>query len=206
MNFSFSEMVFLFFLALIIFGPKKLPEIGRQVGKALAEFKRASNEFKAQLETEMRQIELEETVRKEKEKEAQSPSTLPNVSGVGENSVDALGVPDPLSHPYAADTSLADSAPEAQTPSEMALGVPAVSPESIGAASNVEPVASSEPPAAAEPEMQSIPRSDNFTAHDLSAPAASPLPEEPMLAEDAVVASVGEKSPKSDHALKGSDA
>ena len=47
-----SEMIFLFFLALSIFGPKKLPEMGRQVGKALAEFKRASNEFKSQLEAE----------------------------------------------------------------------------------------------------------------------------------------------------------
>ena len=39
-----------FFLALVIFGPKKLPEIARQVGKVLNEFRRASNEFKAWLE------------------------------------------------------------------------------------------------------------------------------------------------------------
>jgi sec-independent protein translocase protein TatB len=61
MNLGFTEMAFIFVLALIIFGPKKLPEIGRQVGKALAEFKRASNEFKWQLEAEMRQIEAEAT-------------------------------------------------------------------------------------------------------------------------------------------------
>ena len=61
MNLGFSEMAFIFLLALIIFGPKKLPEIGRQIGKALAEFKRASNEFKWQLEAEMRQIEAEAT-------------------------------------------------------------------------------------------------------------------------------------------------
>src|SRR5262244_1054509 len=59
MNLGFSEMLFLFFLALIIFGPKKLPEIGRQIGKALNEFKRASNEFKAQIETEIANIERE---------------------------------------------------------------------------------------------------------------------------------------------------
>ncbi len=56
---GFSETIFLFFLALIIFGPKKLPEIGRQVGKALNEFKRASNEFKAQIESEISQLEME---------------------------------------------------------------------------------------------------------------------------------------------------
>lgn len=67
MNLGFPEMMFIFLMALIIFGPRKLPEIGRQVGKALAEFKRYSNDFKYQLETEVRQWEIEETLRKEKE-------------------------------------------------------------------------------------------------------------------------------------------
>ena len=52
-------MIFIFFVALVIFGPKKLPEIGRQIGKALNEFKRASNEFKSQIESEISQIDLE---------------------------------------------------------------------------------------------------------------------------------------------------
>jgi len=56
---GFSETIFLFFLALIIFGPKKLPEIARQVGKALNEFRRASNEFKAQIESEISQLDME---------------------------------------------------------------------------------------------------------------------------------------------------
>src|SRR5580692_11840928 len=56
---SFSETIFLFFLALVIFGPKKLPEIARQVGKYLNEFKRASNEFKAQIEQEIAHLEVE---------------------------------------------------------------------------------------------------------------------------------------------------
>jgi sec-independent protein translocase protein TatB len=57
---SFSETIFLFFLALIIFGPKKLPEIARLVGKYLNEFKRASNEFRAQIEQEIAHLEVEE--------------------------------------------------------------------------------------------------------------------------------------------------
>jgi Tat protein translocase TatB subunit len=56
---SFSETIFLFVLALIIFGPKKLPEIARQVGKYLNEFKRASNEFKAQIEQEIHHLDVE---------------------------------------------------------------------------------------------------------------------------------------------------
>jgi len=56
---SFSETIFLFFLALVIFGPKKLPEIARQVGKWMNEFRRASNEFKSQIEQEIAHLEVE---------------------------------------------------------------------------------------------------------------------------------------------------
>jgi sec-independent protein translocase protein TatB len=56
---SFSETIFLFFLALVIFGPKKLPEIARQAGKLLAELRRASNEFRSQIETEIAHLEVE---------------------------------------------------------------------------------------------------------------------------------------------------
>ena len=61
-------MIFIFLLALIIFGPRKLPEIGREIGKALAELKRASNEFKSQLETEIEQVNVEEERKKFHEK------------------------------------------------------------------------------------------------------------------------------------------
>lgn len=57
---SFGETIFLFFLALIVFGPKKLPEIARQVGKLMSEFRRASNEFKSQIEQEIAHLEVEE--------------------------------------------------------------------------------------------------------------------------------------------------
>jgi TatA/E family protein of Tat protein translocase len=60
MNLGLPEMIFIFLMALIIFGPKKLPEIGRQVGKALNEFKRASNEFKAQIESEIANLDITE--------------------------------------------------------------------------------------------------------------------------------------------------
>ena len=56
---SFSETIFLFLLALVIFGPKKLPEIARQAGKWLNEFKRASNEFRSQIEQEIAHLEVE---------------------------------------------------------------------------------------------------------------------------------------------------
>jgi len=58
---SFSDTVFLFFLALILFGPKKLPGMARQAGRLLAELRRASNEFKSQIETEIAHLETEKT-------------------------------------------------------------------------------------------------------------------------------------------------
>jgi sec-independent protein translocase protein TatB len=55
---SLPDTVFIFVLALIIFGPKKLPEIGRQLGRLVGEFRRASNEFKFQIEEELRQVDF----------------------------------------------------------------------------------------------------------------------------------------------------
>lgn len=54
-----SETVFIFVLALLVFGPKKLPELGRTIGKAMTEFRRASSELKATFDREMTQIERE---------------------------------------------------------------------------------------------------------------------------------------------------
>jgi sec-independent protein translocase protein TatA len=56
---GWPETVFIFFLALILFGPKKLPELGRTVGKALTEFRRASNELKSTFDREMKNLEQE---------------------------------------------------------------------------------------------------------------------------------------------------
>jgi Tat protein translocase TatB subunit len=74
MNFGMPEIIFIFLLALVVVGPKKLPELGRQLGKFMSEFKRASNEFKNQLETEMLNIELEERAKKQGDN---SPKVLP---------------------------------------------------------------------------------------------------------------------------------
>ena len=48
------ELIVILVIALIIFGPRKLPELGRSLGKTLAEFKRTSNELRNTLEDEIR--------------------------------------------------------------------------------------------------------------------------------------------------------
>jgi sec-independent protein translocase protein TatA len=57
------ELVIIFFIALIIFGPRKLPELGRSLGRSLSEFKRASNELKNTLEEEIRIEEQREATK-----------------------------------------------------------------------------------------------------------------------------------------------
>ena len=54
-----QEMIALFVIALLLFGPKKLPELGKTLGKALSEFRRAKNELKATFESHMNEIEKE---------------------------------------------------------------------------------------------------------------------------------------------------
>jgi sec-independent protein translocase protein TatA len=64
------ELIIIFVIALIIFGPRKLPELGRSLGKSLAEFKRASNELRNTLEEEIR---LEEQKPKVEEPKVEEP-------------------------------------------------------------------------------------------------------------------------------------
>ena len=53
------ELIIIFVIALIVFGPKKLPELGKSLGKGLSEFRRASNELRSTIEDEVRAIESE---------------------------------------------------------------------------------------------------------------------------------------------------
>jgi sec-independent protein translocase protein TatA len=53
------EMVAIFVIALLLFGPKKLPELGRTLGKAITEFRRASNELKATFESHLSELDKE---------------------------------------------------------------------------------------------------------------------------------------------------
>jgi len=73
------ELIIIFVIALIIFGPRKLPELGRSLGKSLAEFKKASNELRNTLEEEIRIEEQKEAVSKSAAS-ASTPSTAGTVT------------------------------------------------------------------------------------------------------------------------------
>jgi TatA/E family protein of Tat protein translocase len=127
MNLGFPEMLFLFLLALLLFGPKKLPEIGRQIGRGLAEFKRASNELKGQLENEMRLLEADDHEKKvspppppPEDTVAASADTAPSDAEPAALAAVAAGAPaeaeQPISALPAAGHQPASSAPPASDP------------------------------------------------------------------------------------------
>lgn len=53
-SFGMGEMLIVFIIALIIFGPRKLPELGKALGKSISEFKKASNDLRSTIEEEIR--------------------------------------------------------------------------------------------------------------------------------------------------------
>jgi sec-independent protein translocase protein TatB len=74
---SFPDSIFLFVLALLLFGPKRLPVIAREIGKWVGEFRRASNEFKMQMEEELRLTEQADRQKQIAAMEAAAPVTPP---------------------------------------------------------------------------------------------------------------------------------
>lgn len=72
-----QDTMFLMVLALIVFGPRRLPEIGRQIGKLMYEFRKVSNEFKFQMEEELRASEEADRQAKLKAAAVAAPEMLP---------------------------------------------------------------------------------------------------------------------------------
>jgi TatA/E family protein of Tat protein translocase len=78
------ELIIIFTIALIIFGPRKLPELGKSLGKSLAEFKRASNELKSTLEEEIR-VEERRTETRVADQQRQTPHADESSADRGES-------------------------------------------------------------------------------------------------------------------------
>ena len=84
------EMIVIGIIALLIFGPRKLPELGKSLGKSIAEFKRASNELKNTLEDEIRSEEIQA---------ARKSAEVPPSASIAAPAAPAAPVhPEPVSH------------------------------------------------------------------------------------------------------------
>jgi sec-independent protein translocase protein TatA len=58
-NLGFPELMVIFVVALLVFGPKRLPELGRSLGRGISEFRRASSDLKTSIEREIESAEVE---------------------------------------------------------------------------------------------------------------------------------------------------
>jgi sec-independent protein translocase protein TatB len=130
---SFSDTIFLFFLALILFGPKKLPEMARQAGRLLAELRRASNEFKSQIETEIAHLEVQKN-EVEKNAEKKTQEILP-----------------PAPPPQGTVASLSSNPAASDPPHQIeSSAAPATSPEAVSEPVTAEPVVAESNPATSQ--------------------------------------------------------
>jgi sec-independent protein translocase protein TatB len=88
---SLPHLVVLFVLALMVFGPQKLPELARMLGKATAEFRKMTNDFRFALEDEVRELERQTRIREEESaaaaRAAQTPTPTPSTAPAPEGAV-----------------------------------------------------------------------------------------------------------------------
>ena len=136
---GFGDSAFLILLALLLFGPKKLPVLARQLGKLMADFRRASNEFRTQMEEELRISEQAERQKQVAALEASKPPGPP---------LDTTSEPDnphiPPPAPAFADASESTDPYLVDSPVDSPIDSPEASPEST-------PDSTPEPPAAPAP-------------------------------------------------------
>jgi len=83
-NIGMADTLILMVLALVVFGPRRLPQIGRQIGKLMYEFRKASNDFKFQMEEELRQAEEADRRKKEEAERQRVLAAAPPDSQVGQ--------------------------------------------------------------------------------------------------------------------------
>jgi sec-independent protein translocase protein TatA len=107
------ELVVIFIVALLIFGPRKLPELGRMLGKGMAEFRRAANDLKDSLETE---VAREQPARRDM-KAITAPASVPiSAGGSPAAGVAPEGVESPHLDTPVSPTSTAPNLPDAEEP------------------------------------------------------------------------------------------
>jgi len=97
--FSVPHLIIVFLVALIVFGPDKLPELARNIGKVMAEFKRATGDLKAGFEEHMRDLERETRVSDMKVQQARSNTILPPAPPLVEPHPESAGDPPSTTEP-----------------------------------------------------------------------------------------------------------
>ena len=133
---SMPDTLILMILALVVFGPRRLPQIGRQIGKLMYEFRKASNDFKFQMEEELRLAEDADRRKKEEAERARNLALNPPAQTI--ESQAAIGAQESVSapsHPLYGSGYPEATEPEAAAPAaeEAAVIMPRIQPPSTGA-------------------------------------------------------------------------
>jgi sec-independent protein translocase protein TatB len=166
-NISMADSLLLMVIALVVFGPRRLPLIGRQIGKLMYEFRKASNDFKFQMEEELRNSEEADRRKREEAERLQrlalAAQNQPAENSPAQNPAVATGADAQPSEavPSASATDPNSPAPEAR-PEE---GYPRIAPPSTG-------------------EIVAAARPNSASAH--SAEAAPPPPSIPAIVVEKV--------------------
>ena len=190
---GFEDSAFLIVLALLLFGPKKLPQLARQAGKLMSDFRRASNEFRTQMEEELRISEQAERQKKVAAIETAAPAApaIDPYPGIEQpqpaTAPDSDSTPhDPYPDPY-----LVDSAYDPEEPSIASATEPEQDPVPIATSGGLSilppatglPIPNSAPAAAttaAEPDHPAQAHAEsNGAVPPTAQPAESPLPPAP---------------------------
>jgi sec-independent protein translocase protein TatB len=136
-NIGMADTLIIMVLALVVFGPRRLPQIGRQIGKLMYEFRKASNDFKFQMEEELRQAE-EADRRKKEEAERQrvlaAAPPPPQIAPPAESPIQSTELASPASPP--------------EPPAEIAADIPA---QAVTTSPDSAPDSSIESPLKSEP-------------------------------------------------------
>jgi sec-independent protein translocase protein TatB len=138
------DTMFLMLLALVVFGPRRLPEIGRQIGKLMYEFRKVSNDFKFQMEEELRASEEAERQRKLAAEQASRAALEPAPQPAAEANVLELGAGEPEVAANIGAESHAETSETAPAVTGEVRGEPRKFP-------NIQPPASGDPVAAQKP-------------------------------------------------------
>jgi sec-independent protein translocase protein TatB len=129
-NLGMADTLILMVLALVVFGPRRLPQIGRQIGKLMYEFRKASNDFKFQMEEELRQSEEADRRQKEEAERqralaaAPPPPQLdapaPQTEEPAVSAAESTTPETPSESPYPGETTYPDLSAEGTRPEETA--------------------------------------------------------------------------------------
>jgi len=141
-NVSMADTLILMVLALVVFGPRRLPQIGRQIGKLMYEFRKASNDFKFQMEEELRQAEEADRRKKEEEQRQIALAAAPPPARIAAPAETPIQPAEPAS-----------IAPPPEPPPEIAAGVPYASTSTTGNPVDEPPIESAVEPTVGSPDV-----------------------------------------------------